>query len=285
MNKLKDYYTYTTTALQAQAKIPLNVLPDATAVFHHLATTMVDVISANNTNNAPTVMVVPVGPTGQYPDFVNMVNKKRINLANVWFLNMDEYLTSSDQWLPSTDPLSFRGFMQRAVYAKIDPALLMPPAQRLFPDPEQPTLLADTIANLGKLDLVIGGIGITGHIAFNEPEPTLSEQAFMALPTRPVTITEQTRATNAINDLHGAVELMPQRAITIGMQELRQAKKIRLGCFRDWHRGVVSRAICDQPTSAFPVTLLQQHNDIELAVPTAIAEYPLAGGDHNRHSN
>ena len=46
---------------------------------------------------------------------------------------MDEYLTDDGQWIDKNDPLSFRGFMAREVYGKIDPELLMPEEQRVLP--------------------------------------------------------------------------------------------------------------------------------------------------------
>ena len=43
-----------------------------------------------------TVFICPVGPVGQYPYFVDMVNEQNISLKNVWFINMDEYLDDEE---------------------------------------------------------------------------------------------------------------------------------------------------------------------------------------------
>ena len=48
---------------------------------------------------------------------------------------MDEYLDDDRKWVPMDHPLSFRGFMERTVYSQIKPELVMPPEQRVFPDP------------------------------------------------------------------------------------------------------------------------------------------------------
>ena len=52
-----------------------------------------DIVIANNREGEPTKMIVPVGPTQQYPEFAQIVNDERIDCRNLWTFNMDEYLT------------------------------------------------------------------------------------------------------------------------------------------------------------------------------------------------
>lgn len=270
---MQDYYRYTPTELKQHAKMPLTIVPDAAAVFDHLAQVMVDTIQANNAAGKRSVLIIPVGPTGQYPFFVRKANATKLDLTHTWFINMDEYLTATNEWLPATAELSFHHFMQATVYDQLDPALVMSPDQRVFPDPHDPAAIGRLIARLGKVDLVIAGLGITGHVAYNDPAPALSNEAFLALPTRILTLNPQSRSTAAINDVHGAVERVPAKAITVGMAEMMQAEHIVLGCFRDFHKGVVRRALCGEPTSAYPVTLMQRHPHIDMVVSAAVADY------------
>ena len=132
-------------------------------------------------------------------------------------------------------------------------------SQRIFPDPQNPAALDELLDELGGADIAFGGIGITGHLAFNEPQPELTPEEFAKLPTRVRDILAETRATNAVGDLGGALELMPRRCVTIGMRQILGARKICLGVFRDWHRAVVRRAAYGQVSAEFPVTLAQRH--------------------------
>ncbi|MCD7749593.1 MAG: glucosamine-6-phosphate isomerase, partial [Oscillospiraceae bacterium] len=150
----------------------------------------------------------------------------------------------------------------------------MPPEQRIFPDPTPPGRLTALLEELGGADLCVGGIGITGHLAFNEPQPELTAEDFAALTTRVLDIAPETRATNAVGDLGGALEAMPRRAVTIGMKEILSAKKLRLAVFRDWHRAVCRRAAYGDVTSAFPATLAQTHPDAVLYVNATAAQMP-----------
>lgn len=269
-----DYYYYNKEEMLRAPKIPLIVMKDNPEVFEDMAREMADTIKDKNSRGETTVFICPVGPVGQYPYFVDMVNNENISLKNAWFINMDEYLTDDKKWIPKEESLSFRGFMERNVYSKIRPELVMPPEQRIFPDPDDLDHIGKVIEELGGVDICFGGIGINGHVAFNEADDSLSNEAFLAQHTRVLEISKETRAVNSIGDLNGALDDMPKYCITIGINEIAHARKIRLGVFRDWHRSVVRHAAYGEPSSHFPVTLLQDHPDISIRMTEFVANLP-----------
>ena len=150
----------------------------------------------------------------------------------------------------------------------------MPEEQRVFPDPKDPERMGRLIAQLGGVDICFGGIGINGHLAFNEAQDELTPEQFKQLHTRVLKITPETRTANAIGDFNGALDDMPRWCVTIGMNEIYNARKIRLGCFRDWHRSVVRHAAYGEVSAHFPVTLLQDHPDALLRFTEFVAELP-----------
>ena len=243
-----------------KGKIPVKLLGDSGEVFYELALEMVEAIEENNRKGERTVLIVPVGPVGQYPIFVRLVKERQLSLKDCVFINMDEYLTSDRKWIDPSDKLSFRGFMERNVYSKIPDALNVPENARLFPDPEDPGKIGQAIKALGKVDVAFGGIGINGHLAFNEAEEVSAEE-FATRETRIIKMSRETRTANAIGDLNGAIDAMPEYAVTVGMKEILSARKVRLGVFRPWHRSVIRQAIFSEPSGHFPVTLLQNHPD------------------------
>lgn len=271
--KMYDYFRKSAADLGFDAKIDLLKLGDSGEVFYEMAMEMISCIKANNSLGKKTVFICPVGPVGQYPIFVRLVNRDNISLKNVWFLNMDEYLNDDKQWIDIEDKLSFRGYMNREVYSKINPELIMPEEQRIFPDPNRVDHISKVIDNLGGVDICFGGIGINGHIAFNEPED-ISAEEFSNRATRVLEISRETRTINAVGDLNGAIEVMPKFCITIGMKEILSAKKIRLYCFRDWHRAVVRQAVYGEVSARFPVTLVQNHPDGKITVNSNAAQQP-----------
>ena len=256
-----DYYAIPPEELGKDAKIPVCPLGDSGEVFYELAQQMTEAIRANNATGKKTVFICPVGPVGQYPVFVRLVNRDRLSLKNCWFINMDEYLNDDGTYIDEASPLSFRGFMARNVYGRIDPDLLMGPEQRVFPDPADPGKVDRLIEELGGVDICFGGIGINGHLAFNEAREDMTAEEFANLGTRVLTLNPETRTANAIGDRGGAIDAMPKMAVTIGIKQILSAKKVRLGVFRDWHRSVVRQAAYGPVTAHFPASLLQNHPD------------------------
>ena len=135
---MRDYYSIAPGDLGKDAKLPILLTGDSGEAFYELAREMAGMIRDHNSRGERTVFIVPVGPVGQYPIFVRLVNEEGLSLKNCWFFNMDEYLTDAGEWIPMDDPLSFRGFMDRVVYSRIRPELVMPREQRVFPDPRDP---------------------------------------------------------------------------------------------------------------------------------------------------
>ena len=273
----RHYYHISQQELGRDARIPLVKLGDSAEIFRAMADTMADCILEHNAAGRHTVFICPVGPVGHYPFFVERVNREGISLADVWFFNMDEYLTEEDTYIPKDSPLSFRGFMEREVYGKLNSARCMPESQRVFPDPADPGRVDRLIEELGGVDIAFGGVGITGHLAFNEPQPELSCEQFARLPSRVLEIAPETRTTNSIGDLCGALEVMPRHCVTIGMKQILGARRLCLGVFRDWHRAVVRRAAYGEKTAAFPVTLAQDHPNAVIYVNDNAARQPYDG--------
>ncbi|HIX34602.1 MAG TPA: glucosamine-6-phosphate isomerase, partial [Candidatus Gemmiger avium] len=87
-----EYYQISAQDLGKDAKVPILKLGDSGEVFYELALEMLNCIKANNAAGKKTVFICPVGPVGQYPIFVRLVNRERVSLKNCWFINMDEYL-------------------------------------------------------------------------------------------------------------------------------------------------------------------------------------------------
>lgn len=234
----------------------ITVAGDKEALFSRMANDMAEAIKPNQT----TVMIVPVGPTAQYGIFAHIINERKISLKNTWFINMDEYLNDDDTYIDITHPMSFRGFMQTKLYDLIDYDLIMPEEQRVFPCPINTTFIKELVARLGGIDVCFGGIGLNGHIAFNEPIDIAAEE-FIRLETRALSLNADTIKTNAIDGIK-----MPTRCITIGMSEIFSAAKIRLYCFRDWHKGVCEKAAHGEISGKFPASVLRLHSDAKIIV-------------------
>ena len=263
-------------ALGQGTGIALTVVPDATALTRAFADALVaEFQAAKSAGRARVLFIVPVGPVGQFGLLAERCNAERLSLADLTLLGMDEYLTPEGDWIAEDDPRSFRGHVQRHLLARIDAALA---PRVVFPHPARLAEPAAVIAAHGGVDVCFGGVGIAGHVAFNEPpEPgeTMRAEDFAALPTRIIRLARETRTINAVTVAGGAIELVPERAISLGMREILGARKIRLFLNRPWQRGIIRRLLHGPVTAAVPASLVQRHPDVALVVTEEVTRSPL----------
>ncbi len=243
-------------------------------VYFDMALCMLDEVMKNNAAGKKTVMIVPVGPTQQYPIFARLVNQLNVSLKNVWFFNMDEYMDTPSTTIPVDDKMSFHKRMNDEFYSRVRPELLMDESQRLFPEPGKEKEYDKKIEELGGVDLCLGGLGINGHLAFNEAaedDDPITAEEFAALGTRVLPITRETRTINAYGYQRGDLRGMPEWCITIGMKQILAARKIYIALNRDWQHGIVKHVLCDKPCAQIPASLLQNRQNVEFVAHEGIA--------------
>jgi glucosamine-6-phosphate deaminase len=243
-------------------------------VYFDMALTMLDQIMKNNEQKKRTVMIVPVGPTDQYPILAKMVNQLKVSLKNVWFFNMDEYMMSPTEMIDPTHYMSFEKRMNDEFYSRVDEDLVMPKEQRLFPRVGKEKEYDALIEELGGVDMCLGGLGINGHVAFNEPaeenDPITAEE-FANLPTRVLPISRETKTINAYGYQRGDLRGMPEWCITIGMKQILRAKKIYIALNRDWQHGIVKHVLFDKPQAQIPASLMQGKDGVTICAYESVA--------------
>ena len=146
-----------------------------------------------------------------------------------------------------------------------DPALVMPKSQRHFPEPGKEAEYDGLIEKLGGVDLCLGGLGINGHVAFNEAaeeDDPISADGFAALGTRVLPISRETKTINAYGYQRGDLRGMPQWCITIGMRQILEARKIYIALNRPWQNGPFKHAVWDEETPQLPASLLRRNPNL-----------------------
>lgn len=262
-------------ALAQGTRIGFSVVADAGALTESFAQALLaEYLAAKQAGRATVVFIVPVGPVGQYDLLAALRRARGVSLAELLLIGMDEYLTPAGEWIAEDDPLSFRGHMQRHMTA------LMPPGSApriIFPDPRDLGAIPALIAAQGGVDVCFGGVGIAGHIAFNEPpEPgeTLDIEEFAQRPTRVLRLSRETRTINAVTATRGAIDLIPERAVTIGMREILAARKLRLFLNRPWQTAILRKMLHGPVTPAVPASYAQRHPDCAITVTEEVTRMP-----------
>jgi glucosamine-6-phosphate deaminase len=243
---------------------------DVEALAEAMAGEMADLIRDGLRHGRPVCAIVPVGPVGQYAPLARIIADEGLDCSRVTFINMDEFLGVDGGWIDPGHPLSFRGFMDRTFYDVLPTDARFLPENRIFPDPRDPVGLARIIDDRGGVDVCFGGIGLNGHLAFNEPED-VDVEAFAARPTRVLDVAPESRAHMAVN-LSCALDLIPRRAVTVGMAEILSARRLSLYANRPWQCGIVRQALHGPLSATCPASLLRRHPDARLTVADFVAE-------------
>jgi glucosamine-6-phosphate deaminase len=274
--ELPSYLSVPPDQLGEGTNVRVRVVADPAELARAMARDMAAVIRQAALAGKPATLIVPVGPVDQFPVLARLVNSERLSLADVMFINMDEYLDDSSQWVDADHPLSFRGYMQRAFYDLIEPELAPKLENRVFPDPADLRAIGEGISARGGVDACFGGIGINGHMAFNEPPhpgEKMSPERFAALPTRILPLACETRTINSVT-VGGELSVIPRMAITVGMREILAARRLCFYGNRPWQSAVVRRVLHGPVTPDCPASLMRTHADALLTITETVAALP-----------
>lgn len=236
-------------------KIPTLIFETSEKASIAVAREIADLIRHKANEGKPCVLGLATGssPTRVYAELVAMVKAGALSFANVHTFNLDEYYPMNPDSLQS-----YVRFMNEHLFDHID----IPKNQIHIPDGTLPKATVTDfcldyekqILELGGIDLQVLGIGRTGHIGFNEPgSPSNSI-------TRMITLDEVTRV-DAASDFFGE-ENVPQRAITMGVGTILQAKRLILMAWGEGKASIIQKAVEGPMTDKIPSTFLQAHPDV-----------------------
>ena len=203
-----------------------------------------------------TVLGLPTGrtPIPLYRELVRLYRAQQIDFSGATTFNLDEFLG-----LPPRDPHSYRAFMQRHLFAHVNLA----PRRIQFLDGATGDVTREcrryerAIDRAGGIDLQILGLGMNGHIGFNEPARALIAH------THRVRLTPATRRANA-SFFENRAAAVPRQALSMGMATILHARRIVLIATGASKARCVQRMIDGPLTPRLPASFLQLHANVEV---------------------
>ncbi|MFV0344892.1 MAG: glucosamine-6-phosphate deaminase [Bacteroidales bacterium] len=170
------------------------------------------------TADRPFVLGLPTGssPIGAYKELICRHKAGEFSFQNVVTFNMDEYIG-----LPPTHPQSYHHFMDEHLFKHVDIQpeninILNGMADELE---EECRLYEEKMASYGGIHLFLGGVGIDGHLAFNEPCSSLQSR------TRIKTLTHDTLVANS-RFFDNDINKVPKQSLTVGVGTVMDAKEV-----------------------------------------------------------
>jgi len=270
-----DCYSISRKQFEERCAFPFQIVRDHAALNQEAARRVVELIRRNNSDARDTTLILPVGPL-LYEPLADLCNRERVSLDRLTIFMMDEYLDEKGDPIPESHPLSFKAFMRKSLVSRLDPALGFSMDRVIFPLPDILGEYSRRILSMGGVDLCFGGVGISGHLAFNDPpEPEKDINWVRNCAARIVTISRESCTQMAMGGTHGNWSIIPRRAVTVGMKEILASKRICLTFMRTWHAGTMRRALFGPISPDCPASLVQEHSNVEVLLTDLAAEAPM----------
>ena len=224
-----------------------------TKTYEELSNKAADIIAAVIINKPNCVLGLATGssPVGTYKRLIEDNKAGKIDFSEVTSVNLDEYVG-----LDGTNDQSYRYFMNDNLFdhVNIDKSKTFVPngcAEDLKAEGEAYDKM---IKDLGGTDIQLLGIGLDGHIGFNEPDSVFTKE------THVVDLHESTIKANA--RFFANEDEVPKKAITMGMGAIMKAKRVLLVANGKAKWDILEKAFFGPITPEVPASILQLHPDV-----------------------
>ena len=212
-----------------------------------------NIISAQVILNEESVLGLATGSTvlGIYKQLIDWYKKGDINFQKIRTVNLDEYIG-----LDPRNEQCYRYYMNINFFNHIN----IPIENTFLPDGMATDLIKECenydalIAKLGGIDLILLGLGLNGHIGFNEPNDNFEDK------THIIELSESTIEANSRFFEHADAE--PKMAITMGIKNIIQAKRIILCVSGKRKASILKKVLYGNVTPKVPGSILQMHPNL-----------------------
>lgn len=187
--------------------------------------------------------------TGSSPiEFYKQIIASDLDFSELTSVNLDEYVGLSED-----NPQSYRYFMNEQLFHK------KPFKESFLPngvaeDAEVEVERYNQILADHPVDLQILGIGINGHIGFNEPGTSFDSTVHI------VDLEQSTIEANA--RFFDKIEDVPTQAFSMGIRNILDAKSIILFAYGASKAQAIAGTVQGEVTESLPASALQRHEDV-----------------------
>jgi glucosamine-6-phosphate isomerase len=223
----------------------LKVFEDNDALSREAANEIIDTIK----QKADAVLCMASGstPVLTYAYVVEIILREKIDLSKVTFIGLDEWLG-----IPPENEGSCHYFFQHHLFQHLS---FSPSNSHLF-DALSTSPLGECgkmdaiIASKGGMDLMLVGIGMNGHIGFNEPGVRFDLYSHI------ITLDA---TTVSVGQKYFKETTPLKQGITLGLQHLMESKKVLLLANGQKKATIIKQTIEGEVSNLVPASVMKQH--------------------------
>lgn len=185
------------------------------------------------------------------------IAQSNLDFSDALSINLDEY-----KGISPDNSQSYRYFMNENLFNK------KPFKRSYLPDglarnDTEEIKRYDQLIDDHPIDLQLLGLGLNGHIGFNEPGSSFNGG------THVVDLTESTIQANS--RFFDNIDDVPKQAYSMGIGSIMKSKKIVLEAYGEKKADIVAKMIEGPVTEDVPASLLQKHPDVVVILDEASA--------------
>ncbi len=200
-------------------------------------------------------------PVGTYKELIKRYEEGDVDFSEVKTFNLDEYYP-----IEPTNNQSYDYFMKENLFNHIN----IKKENVHIPSGVSKDVEADCkkydemIEKSGNIDIQVLGIGVNGHIGFNEPDVKFETG------THRVKLDEETIISNS--RFFNSKDEVPKEAVSMGIKNIMNSKKIIFLANGENKAEIVEKMLFGDVTPEVPASILQLHKDVTVILDRAAAK-------------
>lgn len=192
-------------------------------------------------------------PVETYKRLIEKYESGEVSFKDITTFNLDEYCG-----LSRGNKNSYFYFMKDNLFGKTDVDFEKVHFLSAHGNEEEECKkYREEIAACGGIDIQLLGVGTNGHIGFNEPSDKFTDGPFKV---------KLTESTIKANSKYFENDDMPRYALTMGVGDIMNAKKIILIATGESKAKAVYAMVKGEVTPQCPASILQTHSDVTIFV-------------------
>lgn len=219
-------------------------------------------LAAESIRENPSALVsFPGGdtPLGMVHAFADMVNTGEVDISKARYVSLDEWMGLSDQDVGSCGYFNRTELFANLKKPFLDTHIINGAATDMEAERQA---LTDYIAKYGPLDVSVLGIGMNGHLGFNEDGVDFDLDAHI------IPLSETTK--KVMSKYFGDTQ-HPEYGISQGIRQIMAAKKVILIANGAHKAEIIEKAVRGEVSNRVPASVLQNHPNCYVVVDEAAA--------------
>ena len=198
-------------------------------------------------------------PLGMVHAFAAMVNRGEVDISRTRYVSLDEWVGLSDADEGSCGRFNRRELLGRLETPFLDVHLIDGAAADIQGERQA---LNDYIARYGPLNVSVLGIGMNGHLGFNEDGVNFDLDAH---------ITRLSETTKQVMPKYFGEKFRPQYGITQGIRQIMAAQRVILIASGAHKAEILEKAVRGPVRTGVPASVLQGHANCYVVADAAAA--------------